>query len=229
MSDESPKRQKGGPGKMAEKTLCRWKKSIVTIGSGGRGFLVGSPDQGLVITAAHCLPHFPPVIGDLANSHERTYPKIVVSLDRKRRVWAECLFVDPVSDLAVLGEPDGQLLFEESEAYLELASHSEFMTIGALRKGETTAWMLSRDLEWFPCTVRSNSKRLSVIEAEGKIEGGMSGSPILSSDGKAIGVVCNGSPGQWNSQPILFKCLPSWILDIANRGSSGNDLSALEE
>ena len=213
---------------MAEKTLYRWKKSIVTVGT-ARGFLVGSPDQGLVITAAHCLPHLPPAIGDLANPYERTYPKIVGPLDRKRRVWAECLFADPVSDLAVLGEPDGQILYEESEAYLELASDSEFLTIGSLREEKTTAWMLSRDLEWLSCTVRSNSKRLSVIEAEGKIEGGMSGSPILNSDGKAIGVVCNGSSGQWNSQPILFKCLPSWILNIANQGRSGNDLSALEE
>lgn len=204
---------------MTEKTLYRWKKSIVTVGS-ARGFLVGSPDQGLVITAAHCLPHLPPVIGDLGFSDERTYPKIIASLDRKRRlIWAECLFVDPVSDLAVLGEPDGQHLYEESEAYLELASDSEFLTIGSFRKGKSTAWMLSRDLEWFPCTVRSNSKRLSVIEAEGKIVGGMSGSPILNSDGKAIGVVCNGSSGQWNSQPILFKCLPSWILNIANQRS----------
>ena len=203
---------------MTEKTLYRWKKSIVTVGT-AHGFLVGSPDQGLVITAAHCLPHLPPAIGDLADPAERTYPEIVVPLDRKRCIWAECLFVDPVSDLAVLGEPDGQLLYEESEAYLELASDSEFLTIGSLRKGKTTAWMLSRDLEWFPCTVRSNSKRLSVIEAEGKIVGGMSGSPILNSDGKAIGVVCNGSSGQWNSQPILFKCLPSWILNIANQGS----------
>lgn len=205
---------------MTEETLSQWKKSIVTVGT-AHGFLVGSSDQGLVITAAHCLPHLPPAIGDLADPAERTYPKIVASLDRKRRIWAECLFVDPVSDLAVLGEPDGQILYEESEAYLELASNSEFLTIGSLRKGKTTVWMLSRDLEWFPCTVRSNSKRLSVIEAEGKIESGMSGSPILNSDGKAIGVVCNGSSGQWNSQPILFKCLPPWILNVANQGNAG--------
>ncbi len=210
---------------MTKETLSRWKNSLVTVGSGGRGFWVGSPDRGLVITAAHCLPHFPPAIGDLAHPHERTYPKIVASFNQERRVWAECLFVDPVSDLAVLGEPDG----EEWQAYLEFASDSEFLTIGSLEKGETTAWMLSRDFEWFSCTVRSNSKRLSVIEAEGKIEGGMSGSPILSSDGKAIGVVCNGSIGQWNSQPILFKCLPPWILNMAIQGSSGNFFPIHEE
>lgn len=205
-------------------------KSIVTVGR-ARGFFVGSPLRGLVITAAHCLPHLPPPFGDLVAPQDRMYQNIGASLNQKRRVWAECLFVDPISDLAVLGEPDRQLLFEESTGYLDLASHSEFLTIGSLGKGKTTAWMLSRDFEWFSCTVRSNSKRLSVTGADAiKIEGGMSGSPILDSEGKAIGVVSNGpDTGTRNSQPILFKCLPPWILDVAIQGSSGNFLSILEE
>jgi hypothetical protein len=35
----------------------------------------------------------------------------------KNNLWAECLFVDPVADLAVLGCPDGQTFYDEAEAF----------------------------------------------------------------------------------------------------------------
>jgi hypothetical protein len=35
-------------------------------------------------------------------------------LGAEPHVWAECLFVDPVADLAVLGPVDGQELYDEA-------------------------------------------------------------------------------------------------------------------
>ena len=32
-------------------------------------------------------------------------------------VWASCLFVDPIADIAVLGQPDNQALIEEAAAF----------------------------------------------------------------------------------------------------------------
>jgi len=59
----------------------------------------------LVITAAHCLPKFPRAFA--AESCElRTYPNLLGSLannknGKKNDVWAECLFADPIADIAV--------------------------------------------------------------------------------------------------------------------------------
>jgi hypothetical protein len=35
-------------------------------------------------------------------------------------VWAQCLFADPIADIAVLGQPDNQSLSDEADAYDQL-------------------------------------------------------------------------------------------------------------
>src|SRR5580700_2349124 len=54
-------------------------------------------ERRLVVTAAHCLPHFPPCHG-ASLLEERTYGRLLGTLDapKRRKVWAECLFVDPI-------------------------------------------------------------------------------------------------------------------------------------
>jgi hypothetical protein len=92
------------------------KAAVVKIGD-GRGFVVeGEGANRLVITAAHCLPFFPPCFAG-SYLEERTYQDILGPLDGTPVAWAECLFVDPVSDLAVLGPPDNQDLAEQFFAY----------------------------------------------------------------------------------------------------------------
>jgi hypothetical protein len=51
---------------------------------------------------------------------------------RRRTVWAQCVFVDPVADIAVLSEPDGQELFNEHEAYEALTASVEPFLLGTL-------------------------------------------------------------------------------------------------
>lgn len=96
--------------------------SIVTVGD-GRGFVVEASivqlmhdfktrewrslkrSQSYIITAAHCLPHLPPCHG-ASYVQERTYPNLVGPLGEAPTVAVECLFVNPVADIAVLGKPD---------------------------------------------------------------------------------------------------------------------------
>ncbi len=89
--------------------------SIVKVG-GGRGFIVECRaklppvrhlrrfvTRRLVITAAHCLGKLPPATA-AAFFYERTYKSLLGHLDgSKKDIWAECLFADPVADIAVLG------------------------------------------------------------------------------------------------------------------------------
>jgi len=74
------------------------QRAVITVGE-GRGFVVEGVRQRLVITAAHRLPHFPP---SAAYSHleERTYQDLLAPLGESPKVWAECLFADPIGDIA---------------------------------------------------------------------------------------------------------------------------------
>ena len=112
----------------------RWKDDVqhaVLRVDGGRGFIVVDPhsDAHVVITAAHCLPELPPCHA-LSDTHERTYEKLLGRLMGKIRddctVWAECLFADPVADVAVLGEPDHPDLLERQQDYRKLIETKRF-------------------------------------------------------------------------------------------------------
>ena len=98
------------------------KRAVVTVGE-GRGFVIDT-DPRLVVTAAHCLPHLPPACS-VMYLEEKTYKDLLAPLgNRKRTVWAECLFIDPVADIAVLGTPDDQALDEEAVAYDDLVERT---------------------------------------------------------------------------------------------------------
>jgi hypothetical protein len=45
-------------------------------------------------------------------------------LEGECTVWARCLFVDPVADIAVLGEPDNQELHDQADAYDHLVDET---------------------------------------------------------------------------------------------------------
>ena len=45
------------------------------------------------------------------SSFERTYQRLLGELSGEPTVWAERLFADPISDVAVLGPPDNQELY----------------------------------------------------------------------------------------------------------------------
>jgi hypothetical protein len=98
-------------------------RAVLRVG-GGRGFVVDGEWTRLVITAAHCLPQMPPAHG-ASYTEERTYSDLLGPLGAETTVWAECLFADPVADIAVLGEPDSQELYEQARAYNSLLITSE--------------------------------------------------------------------------------------------------------
>ena len=117
--------------------------AIVRVGE-GRGFLVESSWLGaLVITAGHCLRELPPAM-PASYTEDRTYPNLLGAIgDSALSITAECLFVDPVGDLAVLCGPDNQALIEESEAYEEFAEDRTKLTIGRPTIELTEAWLFS--------------------------------------------------------------------------------------
>ena len=126
-------------------------------------------------------------------------------------VWTECLFADPIGDLAVLGPPDNQELSEECEMYEALTADVEgFPITDPPKRG--FGWVLSLGGQWIECMVNHNGGPLW-ISPNGGIEGGMSGSPILAADGSAIGVISTGSnmPPSGPNARLTYN-LPGWLL-----------------
>lgn len=195
---------------------------IIQVGA-GRGFVVEGCGNRFVITAGHCLPELPPCYSFSA-LHERTYRNLIGSLGGASDVWAECLFVDPIADLAVLGCPDGAELNERADAYRDLTGPAAPLPIAALPLADTQfppwegrARLLSLDNRWSQCKLMASHRALWIQDAAEPIVGGMSGSPIMVGDA-AVGVLCV-SAGQEGDghvaggpNPFLAAHLPGWLL-----------------
>jgi len=233
---------------MAREPRSTWLQAVVRV-DGGRGFVIETKDwDRLVVTAAHRLqsggePYLPQPHG-MSNLEERTYANLLGPLGGELTVWAECLFVDPVADLAVLGSPDGQAFWEEAEAYDALVDAAVPLKLGTLSfkperhtlsdgteitgfpYAESDAWLLSLGGQWFRCRVMSRrGLALQVSDAVEGIRGGMSGSPIIAPNGRAIGVVCTSSGlrddgddhREGGPNPYLPANLPGWLVRGARR------------
>lgn len=93
-------------------------KAVITVGA-GRGFVMGTTNifrERVIVTAAHCLPQLPPP-NAMAFTEERTYPDLLGPLHDSSNVSAECLFVDPVADIAILGGADNQTFPDQATSH----------------------------------------------------------------------------------------------------------------
>jgi hypothetical protein len=155
----------------------RGARAVLTVGN-GRGFCVLDPrddNNRLVITAAHCLPHFPPCPSFL---EPHIYPTLLAPLGQKPLLCAQCLFADPISDLAVLGSPDAQELSEQADPYEALLESRVPIPI-AQAPEKDRGWLLSLEGHWVECGV-GYMKRVDgylwVTDTAQPIAAGMSGS-----------------------------------------------------
>jgi hypothetical protein len=191
--------------------------AVVRVGK-GRGFVMEGSRGRVIITAAHCLPKFP-ICATHSFEEERTYRSLLGPLGKKAVVSAVCMFADPIGDIAVLGPPDDQVFAAQADDFAALVSETFPLTASKVEVSEGNApvpgWLLSLDGPWFPCKVTSDANgRLWTSEATNGIRGGMSGSPILSDSGSAIGVATSGDEDSTDGGPCpqLISNLPGWLL-----------------
>jgi hypothetical protein len=207
--------------------------AVLSVG-GGRGFVVNHNHRNwpggrapIIITAAHCLPRKLPPPHPWRSPKEATYRRLLGPLGGRRTVWAECIFVDPVADIAVLGQPDNQTLPEEADAYEALVEslaslvvadapkqRFELLTLPGLRKrqvkrptpSEGQAFVLLLDGQWREGRVKRYGPQLA-FEPKNLFVNGMSGSPILDAKGNAIGVVSCDS-----YSPVIVDSLSTYLV-----------------
>jgi hypothetical protein len=163
----------------------------------------------VVVTAAHCLPCVPEA-HPARHVQEETCEKLLGPLGAEPTVWATCLFADPVADIALLGSPDSPDLYDEANRYRELVWDRFALEIAdAPRLGpdeKSSVALLSLDGEWLihEATTMEHSHWLTFDHRNDPTKGGMSGSPILSLDGKALAVLSTGI-----LSPLVWDCLPA--------------------
>jgi hypothetical protein len=193
--------------------LATANDAIITVGA-GRGFLVEAREARLVVTAAHCLPRLPPP-HLAAYPHQRTYRKLLGPLEADApSVWAECLFVDLIADLAVLGEPDGQAYCGEHDAYAAFVEDRSALSIGAVTQ-RGPGWLLTLGGQWARCTFDVGVSLGNWVGCLGiadttpeAMAPGTSGSPILTADGRAVGLISV----EKDLNPVLANSLPAWLV-----------------
>jgi hypothetical protein len=191
--------------------------AIVSVTPGGRGFITESSFGPVVVTAAHNLPGLPPA-HPAAYLEERTYENLLGLLGVENpSVWAECLFADPVGDLAVLGAPDSQTFDEQSDAYEALAEATGRLTVKVPDEGRV--WLLSLEHKWFSAKAQCSQAGVLSYRGDEPTPRGMSGSPIIRCDGGAVGIVCGGDS---SLNAILVQRLPGF-LTMRGRGSDVSD------
>ena len=183
--------------------------SIIEV-DGGRGFIVERQKNRFVLTVAHCLPHLPPC-SLMSHGEERTYKHSLGVIGQHAKVWAQCLFADPVSDIAILGSPDYQTFFEQSDQWKTFIQALKPIPIRRPRLGETI-YMLSLRGEFVSGVIHSVNEQFLNIESTGDlIQPGMSGSPILNEDGHAVSL-CSVNDSQRECAALnLQDCLPFWF------------------
>jgi hypothetical protein len=98
----------------------------------GRGFISATKHARYVVTAAHCVGKLPDP-QPARYSSEITYQDFIGPLGEPRHVWAECVFMDPIADIAVFGSPYNPALWEEAQAYEALTEQATPFRIGKLR------------------------------------------------------------------------------------------------
>jgi hypothetical protein len=183
-----------------------------------RGFVIeASGGERYVVTASHCLPGLLPPLPDTA---DRTYADLLGPLGAaESSVWAECRFVDPVADIAVLGRPDDQVFFTQADAYNALIGDALPLLVRRAQDGEQ-GWLFDVGGQfWFSGKVNIIPPVLWITASQ-PIRGGMSGSPILGDDGKVMGVCCMSGGGendethyQGGPNASLTGNLPGWLLE----------------
>lgn len=185
----------------------------------GTGFFVG---DGLAVTCSHCLPRLP---DPLQGEEDRILVK-TRELSGSRTALMEVAFVDPVSDLAVLKDPDGQDFSDWFDEFWDLYEDRPCLNVNSKRlQFLTKRSILLRNVtgKWLSgeATVGGRLGRtlhIKLDNAKNRIQGGTSGSPVFALDGTVLGVCNFASLNRGEGYALaLPDYIPMWLMETIRK------------
>ncbi len=187
----------------------------------GRGVLVPG---GVILTAAHCVSFETDggmVLGDY---------HIEEVLTNKGLIKASVIAVEPVLDIAVLGQPDNQALAREADKFDDFCENTTHVPISLelMHPGSSRSlWVYGKESKWIELSgevfgdPETEPPMIWVNWADHSLQPGDSGSPIVNEDGELISVFSNGD--NTGHQPIVNLALPAWVLNKIRRHQLGEN------
>jgi len=206
------------------------EQACVTVRKGeerGRGVLV---DGELILTAAHCVTHTIEghmVLGDYFVQEIETSHGLL-------RV--QPLAVEPVADIAVVGALDDQAFFDDASAFEDWCHATPPVPLSLedfhLQEPFPVYVLTHRGL-WLEGTAelfRNDAPMLWMTVPAG-IEGGTSGSPVVTAHGALVGIVSHMGAtapaafdkGTHGSAPRPHLTLPVWIVRRIQDGAASEE------
>ncbi len=180
---------------------------------GGKGVLIRG---GLVLTAAHVIEWTHE--GFMALGDDASFLQPIEVGGRQLMVYP--LAVEPVADLAILGAPDEQWIPDEAKAFEQFCEATAAVALATEEFSFGTsvpAYILTHTGRWITGRVTQYGHPASMFLETGEgIEGGTSGSPVVTEHGRLIGVVSNAGgpqrePCRMGSIPRPHLAAPVWL------------------
>jgi S1-C subfamily serine protease len=203
---------------MKEDIAARVKAATVRL-PGGQGVLVSS---GHILTAMHCIAWQGDAGLVLGNYH-----LVPIQCADGTSFRAAPVFADVVSDMAALGEADGQMFYDDAIAFEEWRADVRPVEVRldalALRQ-PIPVYVLTCRGRWTRGTVTNHGNEIFAtvgLQTSEAIESGTSGGPVVDEAGRLVGVVSfsSGRPdgGHNGGIPAASAALPGWLLALLAR------------
>lgn len=194
---------------MKTEIFTRIENATVTLlKKGGQGILIKNQ---IILTACHCVDYT--LSGDMVLG-EYYIEEIVTKLGKFK---VAPLAIEPINDIAALGELDSQEFYDEVRLYEEFCNNTPPIKIcrNKLKLGEKfMVFIYSHERKWITghAMLMFPESPMIVIEADEPIKGGTSGSGIINEKGEIVGIVSNASEQAYNGNaPRPLLALPVWI------------------
>lgn len=183
----------------------------------GMGFMCQVGPQLSIITAAHCLQRMP----DPTRTH---YDPVFVAVQPfdgpQRQATALVRFVDPYTDIAILGNANWQCnLYDHSlqaeESYEMLTVENEALLVDTQPKvsKECRVHICTCDQKWVSgiAHIADSCHPFAYLKMTSRIPPGTSGAPVFDDNGKVLGVLSLTFDGGYRMAVIAY-ALPVWAV-----------------